>query len=830
MDNHRPIDAVLNLLRGVSRTGDKGCSWKAHCPAHPDEKKSLSIGVTGEGKVLLRCFAGCTFPVICSALGMKQHELFPMTENDERFVMPSGECGDNPDSPVSPDSPDSPDSPAAQPDKPPSITVADLAAAKGLPVSFLTGSGIWLRDIPSGGVGIPYYGETAATQLLVRPRTALKAVDGSFWQRGKKMVPYGLWRLKEAREKGWLVGVEGESDSWTLWFHGFPCLGIPGANNTKCLQKAHLDGISKLYVFREPVTPGKPAGTGGDAFVNGIGWLLKKWAWGGQALVVSIPGLKDPNDLHRRDPERFKEEFQRCLDAAVPMPEPMAPGKLAKRQALPPAEETVAAAKKAAEASPPAEAGFFALTHWGNAKRLVHRHGQSILYNHAWCKWMIWDGMRFKVDTTAKIDRLAKDTVTTIYAEAADPSLSPQRRDEIQKWAEQSESDVEIAHMKHSAQSELEVSVLPEDLDNNEWLLNVLNSTIDLRTGEISPHDRKNKITKLATVTYDPAATCPIWEAFLHKILAGRQDVIDFFQRAVGYSMTASTWEKCFFFLYGSGDNGKSTALETIAAMLGNYWMKTPAETILSRPKSGSDAIPNDVARLVKVRMVSAAEVEEDRQLNESRIKDMTGGDQLSARFMRSEWFEFFPVFKLWMYGNHRPIIVGTDEAIWARIRLIPFTVSIPKAEQDHKLREKLRAELSGILNWAIRGCLEWQRHKLGTPVDVAAAGDEYRGDMDTLARFIDECCFTGDERYECQSSQLYSRYTGWCKINGEYPKTQTKFSLMLKTKGYKKDLKRSEGNTIFWKRISMKPLEADGDHNGNGRASGGSGLDRFDV
>jgi putative DNA primase/helicase len=270
--------------------------------------------------------------------------------------------------------------------------------------------------------------------------------------------------------------------------------------------------------------------------------------------------------------------------------------------------------------------------------------------------------------------------------------------------------------------------VIPEHLDQDPWLFNVENGTIDLKTGELRPHERGALITKLAPVQYDREAECPTWWKFLMRIFNGNLALIEFLQKAVGYALTGSTREQCLFFLHGLGANGKSTLLEIIHTLLGDYAHRTSSETFLIKKSGG---IPNDVAALRGARLVGAVEVESGRRLAEVLIKEMTGGDRISARFLHAEWFDFKPEFKIFLAANHKPVIRGTDHAIWRRIHLIPFNVQIPKPEQDRDLPEKLKAELPGILNWALEGCQMWQLYGLEPPAEVQAATQDYREEMD---------------------------------------------------------------------------------------------------
>jgi putative DNA primase/helicase len=309
-------------------------------------------------------------------------------------------------------------------------------------------------------------------------------------------------------------------------------------------------------------------------------------------------------------------------------------------------------------------------------------------------------------------------------------------------------------------------------------------------------------LSKLAPVSFDPDADSPLWSAFLHKIMAGNPELIGFVQRAVGYSLTGDTSEQKFFVCWGGGANGKSTLLRTVQAMLGAYAVCTSIETLVV--KRGSSAT-NDVARLAGARLVSAVEAEDGQRLAEERVKHMTGGDAIAARFLYHEHFEFRPTFKLWLATNHRPQVRGTDEAIWRRINLVPFTVSIPESEQDRKLPEKLEAELPGILAWSVAGCLRWQADGLATPGEVRAATDEYRRAEDTIGSFLEDCCDLFPDAIT-PARELYAAYVAWCERTGEKsPLSQKKLGPRLRERGLR-PIRNSATYRHEWQGVALVP------------------------
>lgn len=443
------------------------------------------------------------------------------------------------------------------------------------------------------------------------------------------------------------------------------------------------------------------------------------------------------------------------------------------------------------DAEEAAQCERFHCTDLGNAQRLVRLHGQDLHYCYAWDRWLIWDGIRWAIDESGEIYRRAKHAVHMINAEAAD-CLDDEQRHELQKWAKQSESRVRIDAMIKLAQSEPSVPIGPDDLDAHLGLLNVQNGTLDLHTGELLSHRREDLITKLAPVVYAPGVACPAFEAFLRRIMGGNQALIEFIQRAVGYSLTGSTGERALFILHGTGANGKSTLLEAIRALLGDYALRTPTKTLMTQR---SDQIPNDVARLRGARFVSASESEENQRLAKSLVKDLTGGDTISARFMRAEWFEFRPECKIWLATNHRPDIRGADQAIWDRIKLIPFLARIPDGERDKTLLGKLRGELSGILNWALAGCLSWQRQGLGVPIEVKSATSSYQAEMDEIALFLEDAPLVQHANAKIVFAELYEMYKSWAESAGERVLSKRKFGERMAEKRFVNQ--NGTGNTV---------------------------------
>ncbi|WP_245959530.1 phage/plasmid primase, P4 family [Neobacillus piezotolerans] len=432
-----------------------------------------------------------------------------------------------------------------------------------------------------------------------------------------------------------------------------------------------------------------------------------------------------------------------------------------------------------------AEQSNFKRTDLGNAERLVFRHGSDIRFNSTFGKWYLWDGKRWNEDKVGRILQLAKETVRAIYDEAA-KAEDPDTRKSLAEHAVRSESRARIESMVSLAKTE--VPTLPEEMDNDIWLFNCENGVIDLKTGVLKPHDRNLMMTKKSSVAYDSKAECPTWLKFLSDIFQDengkvKHDTINFLQKAVGYSLTGSTREQVLFFLYGTGRNGKSTYMNVIKDILGDYGKQTNADTFTVKK---SDRVNNDIAALKGARMVAATESEEGARLAESLVKQLTGGEPVQARFLHQEYFEYVPQFKIFFTTNHKPVIRGNDEGIWRRIRLIPFTVTIPNEKLDKDLPEKLRNEMPGILKWMVEGCLKWQKEGLGVPQEVEEATNSYRDEMDTLGNFITDVCVL-HPNVKTLAAELYRQYGYWCQDNGEFEITKQKFNRKLEERGFKK-------------------------------------------
>lgn len=438
-----------------------------------------------------------------------------------------------------------------------------------------------------------------------------------------------------------------------------------------------------------------------------------------------------------------------------------------------------------------------ALSDMGNAERFVIAHAEDVRHIQVTRQWLAWDGTRFAPDSAGELKRRAKLTMRNILLEAAAMDLD-KHRNEVITHQIRSESDRAIRAALSLAESDAAIAVRPDYFDRDPMLLNVANGTIDLEHHQLREHSRDNAITKLAPVRFDPNVTCPQWDRFLSQIFPD-PELTAFVQRAAGYSLTGNASEECIFLLYGTGANGKSKFLEVLRYVFGDYALAADASTFLTG--RGHPSVRNDVARLRGGRLVTAVESEAGKKLAESLLKVCTGGDTIAARFLYSEHFEFVPIFKLWLATNHKPRIIGTNEAIWRRIRLIPFTVTIPVEQRDRGLAEKLKSEASGILNWLLAGCRDWQAHGLGDSQAVRTATGTYRQESDVLGHFLDARVIVEANR-EVRASDLYSTYRSWAEESGEYTMNERDFSGALSDRGL---TKRRSKDGWSWRCIALR-------------------------
>lgn len=416
----------------------------------------------------------------------------------------------------------------------------------------------------------------------------------------------------------------------------------------------------------------------------------------------------------------------------------------------------------------------------GNADRFIDRYGH--LYKHSYItnKFYIYDGQKWKVDDRGAIRKLIDEMIESIKNEKvlhSEDVTEEEAREAFQKYYKktrgtQSKKNImnELMHRK---------TVTPDEFDKDDMLLNVANGYIDLTSRELYKHDINKMFSQIANTDYSEKMQPAVWLDFLNDIFAGNKAVIRYIQKALGYSLTGSTREQVMFILFGKGRNGKSIFVETIAEILGDYSNNMQAKSLMVKK---NDNVNTDIARLSKARFVTSSEPNEGFRFDEGLIKQITGGDKVTARFLYAEEFEYTPKFKIWVSTNHKPIIRGTDDGIWRRLVLIPFDVQIPEEKVDKDLKYKLLREAPAILNWMAEGAYMWMREGLELPEKLKASSKAYRTEMDVIEQFIeDECKRVDDGRVK--ANELYSVYKNWANENNAYKMSNKDFGQKMKEK-----------------------------------------------
>jgi len=444
--------------------------------------------------------------------------------------------------------------------------------------------------------------------------------------------------------------------------------------------------------------------------------------------------------------------------------------------------------------------GKFNLTDMGNAERLAERYGHAIRYCHDRKRWLVWNGRKWEWDMGAKVAILAKLTVRSIYHEVAEEE-DKDVRSNIVSHAKRSESDHRLTAMMNLTQSEPGIPIQITELDNNPWLLNCLNGTIDLRTGKLLPHDKEHLHTVMVPVEYSPDAKCPLWLSFIDWATGGDTELATYLQRAMGYSLTGEITEQIVFFLYGLGNNGKSTLTMTFRKLMAGYAERLDADDLMIKDKKVGGSAKEGIANLLKKRYALGSEVRDGRKLDVGQLKDMTGGETMKARHLYEREFEFMPTHKLWLYGNKKPEIQDTSLAVWRRVKLIEFKQTIADDKVDRKLAEKLELELPGILNWVIRGCLDWQQYGLNEPTTVTSATRSYRHEQDVLGDYLEDYCSL-EINDTILKGQLREHYEAWCRESKAEQLSARQFRASLIERGIT-DF-RGTGNRHYWRGIRL--------------------------
>lgn len=462
---------------------------------------------------------------------------------------------------------------------------------------------------------------------------------------------------------------------------------------------------------------------------------------------------------------------------------------------------------------------IYDMTDTGNAMRFRDKYIGNVKYSFVHKRWYYWTGQVWVFDNTGEIKKLADAIVEELKREAFDEPDAETQEAKL-KWANKTASSKGKEAMIKEAQHLDGIPVLPEEMDSFTDYLNCQNGIVNLRNGELIAHDSSFLMSRISYCEYDKdnRKQPKLWLKFLDDVTSGDKELQEYLQKCVGYSLTGSVREQCAFFLFGMGNNGKSTFLDTVADLLGSYASNVQPETIMLK-RNGDGGANSDIARLKSARFVTSEEPTEGVRLNEGLVKQLTGGGKVTCRFLYGDEFEYSPEFKIWIGTNHKPVIRGTDVGIWRRIRLIPFEVNIPAEKVDKSMKYKLRQELPQILKWAVDGCIKWQKEGLEMPARVAQATQEYKSEMDMLGAFIEACVdIDYDAREGIAATSLFAIYSKWASDNNEYEMSSRKFFIEI---GKKLPDKVRKGAGMFYTKIKLTDYA-------NGLLSGGQKQFKF--
>ena len=448
----------------------------------------------------------------------------------------------------------------------------------------------------------------------------------------------------------------------------------------------------------------------------------------------------------------------------------------------------------------------------GRGLRMRDQFATVLKFNAVDKKWFFFNGSYWQEDIgNQKVELAAERVANSIKKEKPELSFSTKTDEDkaMNEWYKfQKDSRSHMAKMHMIDEFKKYVIVKHGEFDKEDMLLNTESGYVDLSNGELHDHDIDKKFSHQTVAEYSDNVDAPLWEKFLNQIFNNDEELIHYVQKAIGYSFTGSVDEQCLFILNGRGRNGKSVFSNVVSDVAGNYAKQMNVQTIVAK-KNQSGSANSDIARLEGARIVTSSELNEGDRFDESLVKQLTGGDKILARFLYGSEFEYKPKFKIWMATNHLPIIRGTDDGIWRRIKIIPFNIQIPKEKVDKKLEYKLKAEYTGILNWVVQGSLMWQQEGLEDPEAVRQVIENYRAEMDPLDAFLEECCTTG-QNYSIKARDMYDAYHEWAKESEEYKMSMTKFGREMSKKLLR--VKKRDG----WCYVGLKLKEPDSDYKFN--------------
>ncbi|PZS13491.1 MAG: hypothetical protein DLM64_03230 [Solirubrobacterales bacterium] len=757
-----PVERVLIALDAAGldycRNGD---GWMAQCSGHDDRTPSLSIKEGDYGKAVLHCFANCTLEHILAPLNL--------TAADLHFVA-AGRSGTAPRG--------SSNGPTARGH---SGESKRTAPPKQLPGNAeLTR---WREALQNNtdalGVALERKGWSAAAldalavgwdgERFTIPITGARGelVNVCRYMPGGKPKmfvvarrPRDLFPAPESFPEGtdvWLV--EGEPDAISGATLGLHVIAVPGTSWAKKASRAaaRFAHLRRVHVLTDCDPPGRDSAGQIAACLAPAGPEVR--------LIDLASGRSDGRDLgdEVRDaslsgPEGFRqlrELLERVAAAADVLPSSTA-------ESLPEAPPSV---ERATPAGATTASSPRPLTDLGNAERLADRQADRLRFVPELNSWYAWTGNRWGRDTDGASMRAAKLTARGIYAEVAE-TPGDEARKLLAEHAKRSESAARLKAMLELAQSDKRLITHTAAIDRDPYLLSCGNGTVDLRTGQLRPSSPADLITSGVALNYRPEAPSPSWLRFLDDVFAGDQELVDFMQRWAGYCLTGDTREQCFAILYGDGANGKSTLVDALKNTSGEFAAEAAFQTFAALKPHGRE-LREDLAALRRARMVTCSEPGGRRFLDTEVVKKITGGDEIVCREPYGQQFTYKPAFKLLLLTNHRPRIDAADEAMWRRVRLIPFEQNFRGRREDKTLSGRLKTEAEGILAWRIAGARNWHERALGSAGAIDSATGAYRESEDQVGRFLaDRCELSEDARVP--AAEFREVYATWCEQEGE--------------------------------------------------------------
>lgn len=736
----------------IDKHSRKSGRVQAKCPCHDDKNASLTISHKGD-KTFLYCHAGCETNEILECVGLKMSDLFdkPLEVEDKhksafekdieaiyKFYDENGDLA---------------------------YEKIRKKGKKFLHRRYEDKMEIW-------GLSEGIYTETfpGSNSYSMKEREGAKTI----WLPEQEHILYNLPNLIRAIKEGKVVYiVEGEKDADNLIKRGQIATTTSIGATKGDLGKKWLKSFNKYFKGANVVLipdNDKP----GMAFMDHVAKQLKSVA--NSIKIIELPGLEvkgdisdwflDDNDIY--DLNNIVEKTLEYVDF---------------------------------------KGNIIYDYNWsdvGNAERLIALHGKDLKYNVNDGKWYIWNGSYWERDVSFKVDNLYRSVLRRFQSaiptiDLVDENETKKAREKANGFVLRSETDGKIKATINQAKTFRNISFIESNKD--DYLLNTPKETINLRDLSQKQHDRKDLITQVAGVNCNPNTECPNWIDFLNRIFLNDQEIIHYVQKAVGYSLTGDMTEQCLFMLWGGGANGKSTFVKAIEDIMGSYAISINGETLMET-RGGNDGPRGDLAALMNKRVAIASELQEGQVFNEPLLKKMTVGETLKVRFMYQEQFDLIPKCKLWIMTNKKPTVKGNDNGIWRRWRLIPFKYRFTDKEKDPNFyEEKLKPELEGILMWAITGYKMWKEEGLQVPGEIAEAVEDYKTDMDQVARFIEEKCNI-EEDLVCYGGDLYQEYVNWCFDEGEsYKMSNNKFARDLKEKGF---INKRTNRGKQWKGINL--------------------------